>query len=49
MNPSRLAELGAIVGRILPDGREVYVVPLLYSSMLAIGQADDALGQDDHW
>jgi len=48
MDPRRLAELGAVVGRILPDGREVCVIPRIYNTVVTVGPAGSPC-YDDSW
>jgi len=48
MNPSRLASLGAVAGRILPDGRELCVIPRLYNTILTVGPPGNGC-YDQHW
>ena len=48
MNPQRLQDLGAIAGRILPDGRELAVIPRPHNTILTIGPADSPF-YDYYW
>jgi len=48
VNPQRLQDLGAIAGRILPDGRELVVIPRIYNTILTIGPAGRGW-YDDCW
>jgi hypothetical protein len=48
MDSKRLAEIEAVAGRLLPDGRELFVIPRLYNSILTIGPASKQW-HDDHW
>jgi hypothetical protein len=48
MDPKRLRDLGAVAGRILPDGRELYVIPRIYNTIVTIGRAGEPW-IDDSW
>jgi hypothetical protein len=48
MDSERLAEVMAVAGRLLPDGRELFVIPRLYNTILTTGPANEGY-HDDYW
>jgi hypothetical protein len=48
MDTARLQDLGAVIGRILPDGRELCVIPRIYNTIITIGPPDSYF-YDDCW
>jgi hypothetical protein len=48
MDLKRLAEIEAIAGRLLPDGRELFVIPRFYNTIITTGPGGEGY-YDEYW